>query len=74
MMKCFQRLVKEHIVSSLPPTFHPFQFAYRRNRSTEDAISAALHLSLGHLEEKNTHDGCCSWTSVQLSAPSSHSI
>jgi len=53
MMKCFQRLVKEHIVSSLPPTFHPFQFAYRRNRSTEDAISAALHLSLAHLEEKN---------------------
>uniref|UniRef100_A0A3B5PZ90 Reverse transcriptase domain-containing protein n=1 Tax=Xiphophorus maculatus TaxID=8083 RepID=A0A3B5PZ90_XIPMA len=55
MMKCFERLVKEHIVSRLPSTFDPFQFAYRRNRSTEDAISSALHLSLAHLEEKNTH-------------------
>ncbi|XP_047454120.1 Krueppel-like factor 3 [Mugil cephalus] len=48
-------LVKQHIVSRLPSTFDPFQFAYWRNRSTEDAISSALHLSLAHLEEKNAH-------------------
>ncbi|KAI3351053.1 hypothetical protein L3Q82_005595 [Scortum barcoo] len=55
MMKCFERLVKDHIISKLPPTFDPLQFAYRPNRSTEDAICSALHLSLTHLEEKNTH-------------------
>ncbi|KAI3360698.1 hypothetical protein L3Q82_012843 [Scortum barcoo] len=55
MMKCFERLVKYHIISKLPPTFDPLQFAYRQNRSTEDAICSALHLSLTHLEEKNTH-------------------
>ncbi|XP_030584619.1 uncharacterized protein ldlrad2 [Archocentrus centrarchus] len=36
-------------------TFDLFQFAYRPNRSTEDAISSALHLSRAYLEEKNTH-------------------
>ncbi|KAI3359068.1 hypothetical protein L3Q82_002570 [Scortum barcoo] len=44
----------DHIISKLPPTFDPLQFAYRPNRSTEDAICSALHLSLTHLEEKNT--------------------
>ncbi|KAL7856384.1 hypothetical protein AOLI_G00199880 [Acnodon oligacanthus] len=46
-------LVKEHVTSKLPPTFDPYQFAYRPNRSTEDAMSS--HLSLEHLEGKNTH-------------------
>ncbi len=54
MMKCFERLVKDYIFSRLPPMFDPFQFAYRPNRSTEDAISSVLHLSLAHLEKKNT--------------------
>ncbi len=45
MMKCFERLVKDYIFSRLPPMFDPFQFAYRPNRSTEDAISSVLHLS-----------------------------
>ncbi len=35
--------------------FDPFQFAYRPNRSTENAISSVLHLSLAHLEKKNTY-------------------
>ncbi|KAI3369842.1 hypothetical protein L3Q82_024428 [Scortum barcoo] len=62
MMKCFERLVKDHIISKLPPTFDPLQFAYRPNRSTEDAICSALHLSLTHLEEKNTHHSpLCNW-------------
>ena len=55
IMKCFERVVKDHIISKLPPSLDPFQFAYQPNRSTEDAISSALHLSLEHLEEKNTH-------------------
>ena len=54
MMKCFERLVKAHITSSLPSTLDPFQFAYRPKRSTDDAIATALHRSLAHLENKNS--------------------
>uniref|UniRef100_A0A4W5R298 Reverse transcriptase domain-containing protein n=1 Tax=Hucho hucho TaxID=62062 RepID=A0A4W5R298_9TELE len=35
IMKCFERLVKDHITSILPDTLDPFQFAYRPNRSTD---------------------------------------
>src|SRR4029434_1441481 len=50
IMKCFEKLVSRHIKSTLPPTFDSHQFAYRANRSTEDAIAAALHTTLSHLE------------------------
>ena len=59
MMMCFERLVKNHITSALPPAFDLYQFAYRPNRSTEDAISSALHLTLVHLEDKNMYE--CYW-------------
>ncbi len=55
MMKCFERLVMHHIKSSLPNTLDPFQFAYRPNRSTDDAISTTLHLALTHLEQKDSY-------------------
>ncbi|KAL0190088.1 hypothetical protein M9458_017187, partial [Cirrhinus mrigala] len=55
MMKCFERLVMHHIKSSLPNTLDPFQFAYRPNRSTDDAISSTLHLALTHLEHKDSY-------------------
>ncbi|KAI3355751.1 hypothetical protein L3Q82_004200 [Scortum barcoo] len=42
------------------PTLDPHQFAYRSNRSTEDAVSTALHCVLSHLENKNTYmQECC---------------
>ena len=41
--------------SCLPPTLDPFQFTYRQNRSTEDAISTALHFALSHLGDNNTY-------------------
>ncbi|KAI3362442.1 hypothetical protein L3Q82_012246 [Scortum barcoo] len=47
--KCFERLVLAHLKSCLPPTLDPHQFAYRQNRSTEDAVSIALHSVLSHL-------------------------
>ncbi len=55
MMKCFERLVMHHIKFSLPNTLDPFQFAYRPNRSTDDAISNTLHLALTHLEQKDSY-------------------
>lgn len=54
-MKCFERLVSQHIKSSFPPTFDPHQFAYRANRSTEDAITIALHTALSHLEHRGSY-------------------
>ncbi len=47
--KCFEKLVREHICSVLPASLDQLQFAYRSNRSTDDAIA------LSHLEYKNTY-------------------
>ncbi len=55
MMKCFERLVMQKIKTSLPNTLDPLQFAYRPNRSTDDAISSTLHLVLTHLENKDSY-------------------
>ncbi len=52
-MKVFERLLKKHICSSIPATLDPLQFAYRPNRSTDDAISQVLHSSLTHIDSKN---------------------
>ncbi|KAI4875852.1 hypothetical protein NFI96_001584, partial [Prochilodus magdalenae] len=54
-MKCFERLVKTHISSSLPATMDPHQFAYRSNRSTDDAVALTVHSALTHLDRKNTY-------------------
>ena len=53
IMKCFERLVKDQITSTLPTTLDALQFAYRPNRSTDDAI--ALHTALSHLDKRNTY-------------------
>lgn len=56
-----------NIQTSLP-TLDPYQFAYYLHSSTGDAISSALHLSLAHLEGKNTQ--MLFWTLVQHSTRS----
>lgn len=55
VMKCFEMLVLAHIQSSLLPTLDQHQFAYRANRSTEDAINTALHSALTHLESPGSY-------------------
>ncbi len=55
VMKVFERLLKNHICSSIPVTLDPLQFAYRPNRSTDDAISQVLHSSLTHIDSKNVN-------------------
>ncbi|KAI3352055.1 hypothetical protein L3Q82_020870 [Scortum barcoo] len=52
IMKCFEKLVRSFITSSLPDSLDPLQFAYRPNRSTEDAIALTLHTALSHLDQK----------------------
>ncbi len=53
VMKVFERLVNNYICFSIPDTLDPLQFAYRPNRSTDDAISHILHSSLTHIDSKN---------------------
>ncbi len=55
IMKCFERLVMHNIKTSIPNTLDPLQFAYRPNRSTDDAISSTRHLALTHLENKDSY-------------------
>ncbi|KAL6490166.1 hypothetical protein MHYP_G00005110 [Metynnis hypsauchen] len=50
VMKCFEKLVRDFITSSLPDSLDPLQFAYRQNRSTDDAITHLLHTTLSHLD------------------------
>ncbi|KAI3375668.1 hypothetical protein L3Q82_003976 [Scortum barcoo] len=55
IMKCFEWLVKSFITSSIPDSLDPLQFAYRPNRSTEDAIALTLHTALSHLDQRDTY-------------------
>ncbi|XP_072548753.1 diamine acetyltransferase 2b isoform X1 [Salminus brasiliensis] len=55
IMKCYERLVMRNIKNQLPCSLDPLQFAYCPNRSTDDAITTTLHLSLTHLEKKDTY-------------------
>ena len=48
-------LVMAHINTIIPEILDPLQFAYRPNRSTDDAISIALHTALSHLDRRNTY-------------------
>jgi gmma-aminobutyric acid receptor subunit gamma/cGMP-dependent protein kinase 2 len=55
-MKCFEQLVKDHITSTLPATLDQLQFAYRPNRSTDDAIAIITpHTALSHLDKRHTY-------------------
>ncbi len=53
--KCFERLIRDHTCSVLPASLDPLQFAYRSNRSIDNAIAFTLHTALSHLENKNTY-------------------
>ena len=55
IMKCFERLVKDHITSTLSDTLDPLQFAYCPNRSTDDAIAITLHTALSHPDKRNIY-------------------
>lgn len=54
-MKVFEKLIRARITKLLPPDIDPLQFAYRANRSTEDAIATALQASLSHLEKAGSY-------------------
>ncbi len=54
VMKVFERLLKNHICSSIPVILDPLQFTVLLFiSSTDDAISHILHFSLTHINSKN---------------------
>lgn len=55
IMKCFERILLRHIRGLIPTDLDSLQFAYRANRSTEDAVSITLHTALTHLQQPNTY-------------------
>ena len=54
-MKCFERLVLAHLKSITDPLLDPLQFAYRANRSVDDAVNMGLHYILQHLDQNGTY-------------------
>lgn len=53
--KCFQRMMLSHVKNRLPADVGSHHFAYRANRSAEDAASITLHTALSHMEHPNTY-------------------
>ncbi|XP_061908007.1 uncharacterized protein LOC133653029 [Entelurus aequoreus] len=54
-MKSFERLVLPHLKDITAPLLDPLQFAYRANRSVDDAVNLALHFILEHLDSPGTY-------------------
>ena len=47
-MKCFEKIVLHHLLDLTKGMQDPFQFAYKPNRSIEDAILTLLHNTFHH--------------------------
>ena len=54
-MKVFERLVLRYLKTATDSLLDPHQFAYRANRSVEDAVCLGLHHVLKHLDYPNTY-------------------
>ncbi len=54
-MKSFERLVLAYLKASTGPLLDPLQFAYRANRSVDDAVNMGLHFTLQHLDRPGTY-------------------
>ncbi len=54
-MKSFERLVLAYLKASTGPLLDPLQFAYRANRSVDDAVNMGLHFILQHLNRPGTY-------------------
>ncbi len=51
VMKSLERLVLAYLKDITRPLLDPFQFAYRANRSVDDAVNMGLHYILKHLDK-----------------------
>ncbi|KAK3541538.1 hypothetical protein QTP86_029174, partial [Hemibagrus guttatus] len=55
VMKSFERLVLAYLKNITGPLLDPLQFAYRANRSVDDAVNMGLHFILQHLDKSGTY-------------------
>ncbi|KAL0148948.1 hypothetical protein M9458_055752 [Cirrhinus mrigala] len=55
VMKSFERLVLAYLKDITGPLLDPLQFAYRANRSVDDAVNVGLHYILQHLDKPGTY-------------------
>ncbi len=55
VIKSFQRLVLAYLKASTGPLLDPLQFAFRANRSVDDAVNMGLHFILQHLDRPGTY-------------------
>ncbi|KAK3506980.1 hypothetical protein QTP70_033859, partial [Hemibagrus guttatus] len=53
--KSFERLVLAYLKNITGPLLDPLQFAYRANRSVDDAVNMGLHFILQHLDKSGTY-------------------
>ncbi|KAK3548937.1 hypothetical protein QTP70_021683 [Hemibagrus guttatus] len=55
VMKSFEHLVFSYLKDITDPLLDPLQFAYRANRSVDDAANMALHFILQHLDSPGSY-------------------
>ncbi len=55
VMKSFEKLVLAYLKDITGPLLDPLQFAYRANRSVDDAVNMRLHYILQHLDRPGTY-------------------
>ena len=55
VMKCFEQIVRNVLLTETQDFSDPFQFAYRANRSVSDALIIYLHNIYGHLDKPKTY-------------------
>ncbi|KAL0148543.1 hypothetical protein M9458_056090 [Cirrhinus mrigala] len=55
VMKSFEKLVLAYLKNITGPLLDPLQFAYRANRSVDDAVNMGLHFILQHLDKTGNY-------------------
>ncbi|KAM9816508.1 uncharacterized protein ACBT44_010817 isoform 1-T1 [Syngnathus typhle] len=55
VMKSFERLALNHLKDVTGPLLDPLQFAYRANRSVDDAVNMGVRYILHHLDTPGTY-------------------
>lgn len=54
VMKCSEKIIINLVKTEVSHSLDPLQFAYRCNRSTDDAVIALVHFISKHLEESTS--------------------
>ncbi len=54
-LNSFERLVLAYLKDTTGPLLDPLRFAYRANRSVDDAVNMGLHFILQHLDRPGTY-------------------